>query len=655
MAQVRIKDHQKEQRFFFQRSAIAGAIIGALTLLLIGRLALLQIVRYEHYMDLAQGNRARIEPIPANRGLILDRSGKVLAENQPSYQLELVREQVEDLDRTLEGLARIGTIPEGEISEVRRLVRARRGFEAVPIRLRLTEAEISAFAVHRHEFPGVDIRARTTRYYPYGALAVHALGYVGAINEADLERIDRNAYAGTALIGKRGVESARETELHGVNGFREILVNAQGRSVQNDSNLASTLRTQAPQAGKDMMLSLDLPSQQAAEEAFAGRRGAAVAIDPHNGDVIAFVSVPGFDPGVFGRGITTKEYRALETNLDKPMINRAIGGTYPAGSTVKPVLAMAGLAYGIVTPNEVRYCPGVYLVPGSSRRAREGRGGVHGAVAMRTAIAKSCDVYFYGLAYELGVDRIHEFLSPFGYGAKTGIDIAGEVTGLLPSREWKKRRFKDPSEGAWYPGDSVNFGIGQGFMTVTPIQLAQVTAVLAAKGAVFKPRLVTGIRDPASGVVTPVAPEQLPHVKGGTPEQWDVIMQGMRETMISGTARAIATSAEYQIAGKTGTAQVYSVAQNQRLDRKVDERLRDHSWFIAFAPADKPEIAVAVLVENGGFGAAASAPIARKIMDAYLLPRLKAGEVAPATPHSPGSGDGEEAEEGHVHDEAEGT
>jgi penicillin-binding protein 2 len=264
-------------------------------------------------------------------------------------------------------------------------------------------------------------------------------------------------------------------------------------------------------------------------------------------------------------------------------------------------------------------------------------------------------VYFYGLAYELGVDRIHEFLSPFGYGAKTGIDIAGEVTGLLPSREWKKRRFKDPSEGAWYPGDSVNFGIGQGFMTVTPIQLAQVTAVLAAKGAVFKPRLVTGIRDPASGVVTPVAPEQLPHVKGGTPEQWDVIMQGMRETMISGTARAIATSAEYQIAGKTGTAQVYSVAQNQRLDRKVDERLRDHSWFIAFAPADKPEIAVAVLVENGGFGAAASAPIARKIMDAYLLPRLKAGEVAPATPHSPGSGDGEEAEEGHVHDEAEGT
>jgi penicillin-binding protein 2 len=631
---VRIKDHQKELRFFIQRSAVAAMIIAGLSALLIGRLVLLQIIRYDYYTDLAQGNRARIEPIPANRGLILDRNGKVLAENQASYQLELVREQVPDLQQTLKGLVSINVIRAEEVEDVRRVIRARRGFEAVPIVLRLSEEQISSFAVHRHEFPGVDIRARSTRFYPHGSLAVHALGYVGAISETDLTRIDRGAYAGTALIGKRGVEAARESELHGINGFREILVNAQGRSVQKQGVLESTLRTQAPRAGSDLILSLDLPAQLAAEEAFIGRRGAAIAIDPHTGDVLVMASMPGFDPGLFGRGITRKEYRELETSIDRPLFNRAIGGTYPPGSTVKPVLGMAGLAYGLVKPNDSHFCPGVYRVPGSSRIAREGKGGVHGTIDLRTAIAESCDVYFYGLAYELGVDRMHEFLAPFGFGKPTGIDIAGEQTGILPSRDWKKKRYKNPSDGAWYPGDSVNFGIGQGFMTVTPMQLAQVTSVLAAKGAVFKPRLVTGIRNPATGSVAAVAPEPLPHVQGGTPEQWDVIMEGMRGTLTRGTARAIGSSAEYDIAGKTGTAQAYSVAQNQRLDRKVDERLRDHSWFIAFAPAESPQIAVAVLVENGGFGASAAAPIARKIMDAYLLPRLPKA-VVPATDGTP--------------------
>ena len=616
---VRLKDHQKELRSFMQRSAIAAATIGAMALILLGRLVLLQIIRYDYYLDQAQGNRTRLEPIPANRGLILDRNGKILAENQPSFQLELVREQVPDLDETLKGLQKLQIITKDDIEDTRRQIRAHRVFEAVPIRLRLSEEEIARFAVHRHEFPGVEIRARSTRSYPHGSLAVHALGYVGAISDKDLERIDRNDYAGTSLMGKLGVESARETELHGKNGYQEILVNAQGRSVERRG---ADLHRQPPRAGADLLLSIDLPSQQAAEEGFAGRRGAAIALDPHTGDVLVFASMPGFDPSVFGRGITRSEYRALESNIDKPLFNRAISGTYPAGSTVKPVLGMAGLAYGLMTPEETRYCPGVYVVPGSSRRAREGRGGVHGTVDLRTAIAESCDVYFYALAVELGVDRIHEFLSPFGYGKVTGIDIAGEVAGLLPSREWKMKRFRNPSDGAWYPGDSVNFGIGQGFMSVTPMQLAQVTSVLAAKGAVFKPRLVTGLRDPVSGATTKIDPVPLPHVKGGTPAQWDVIMEGMRATMTRGTARAIATSAEYNMAGKTGTAQAYSVAQNQRLDRKVDERLRDHSWFIAFAPAESPQIAVAVLVENGGFGASAAAPIARKIMDAYLLPRL---------------------------------
>jgi penicillin-binding protein 2 len=359
-----------------------------------------------------------------------------------------------------------------------------------------------------------------------------------------------------------------------------------------------------------------------------------VAIDPNNGDVLAFVSLPGFDPSLFGRGITAREYRDLERNIDQPLFNRAIKGTYPAGSTVKPVLAMAGLAYGVVTPEETRYCPGYYTVT-ASRRAREGRGGVHGAVAMREAIADSCDVYFYGLAVDLGVDKIAEFLSPFGFGRRTGIDIAGEVAGILPSREYKANRFRnarDPSEGAWYVGDTVNFGIGQGFMTVTPMQLAQVTAVLAAQGKVFQPRLVTGVRNPQTGETEIIPPNPLPQVKGGTPAQWDVIMEGMRQTMVSGTARAIAKSAEYNMAGKTGTAQVRSVGQNESVQAAAkEERLRDHSWLIAFAPAEDPKIAVAVLVENGGFGASAAGPIARQIFDAYLLPRLPKKDAALAT------------------------
>jgi penicillin-binding protein 2 len=625
---VRIKDHQKELRSFLERNAVAAATIAALALLLLGRLVLLQVIRYDYYLDQALGNRTRLEPLPANRGLILDRNGKILAENQPSFQLEMVREQVPDIKETLKGLQKLGLIAKDDVDDVQRVIRAHRVFEAVPLRLRLSEVEIARFAVHRHEFPGVEIRARSTRSYPQGSLAVHALGYVGAISDQDLTRIDRAAYAGTSLMGKLGVESAREAELHGKNGYQEILVNAQGRSVERKG---ADLHRQPPRAGSDLILSLDLPSQQAAEEGFAGRRGAAIAIDPNTGDVLVLASMPGFDPGIFGRGITRSEYLALEKNIDLPLFNRALRGVYPPGSTVKPVLGMAALAYGIVKPEETHYCPGVYLVPGSSRRAREGRGGVHGTVDLRTAIAESCDVYFYGVAYELGPDRIHEFLDPFGFGKVTGIDIAGEQTGLLPSREWKRKRYKNPSEGAWYAGDSVNFGIGQGFMSVTPMQLAQITSVLAAKGAVFKPRLVTGIRDPITGKTQRIEPTALPPVKGGTAEQWEVIMEGMRATMTRGTARAIATSAEYQMAGKTGTAQVFSVGQSERyVANQVAERLRDHSWFIAFAPAEAPQIAVAVLVENGGFGASAAAPIARKIMDAYLLPRLP--KSAPAAP-----------------------
>jgi penicillin-binding protein 2 len=635
---ARIKDHQYEQHFFLQRTFVAAFVIAALTLVLLGRLVLLQIVRYDHYLDLAQGNRARKVPIPAPRGLILDRNGNVLAENQTSFQLELTREQVElvgDLETTLNGLVAIKVLSSEELPDVRRMIRARRSFEAVPIRMRLTEEQMFSFATRQHEFPGVEIQTRSARSYPHGALAVHALGYVSAINENDLTRIDRSAYVGTNLIGKLGVEAAREAELHGVNGFEEKLVNAQGRSVlKQGALLESSLRNQPATAGSELILSIDLAAQQAAEKAFGNRRGAAIAIDPHNGDVLVLASMPGFDPGMFGRGITSKEYDALAKDPARPLTNRALSGTYPAGSTIKPVLGMAGLAYGEIDGQHTHYCPGTFSLRGVSKPWREGRGGTHGTVDVRTAIAESCDVYFYWLANELGVDKMHDFLSPFGYGRKTGIDISGEAAGVLPSKAYKKAR-KDLPDGNWYPGDTINFGIGQGFMLVTPLQIAQVTAVLAAKGAVFQPRLVTGIRDPSTGKTKIIEPVAMPHVKGGTPEQWDVVMEGMRATVTRGTARGI-QSKDYSIAGKTGTAQAYSVKANQRLDRQVEEHLRDHSWFMAFAPAEDPKIAVAVLVENGGFGASGAAPIVRAIMDAYLLPLLKQGAAeAGASPAAP--------------------
>ncbi|MEO7775376.1 MAG: penicillin-binding protein 2 [Steroidobacteraceae bacterium] len=611
------------------RTLAATLVITVLAITLASRLVLLQVARHDYYLELSQGNRARIEPIPANRGLILDRNGKVLAENQPAYQLELIREQVPDLKATLAGLADLGLIAQDEVEDTRRLVMSRRGFEGVPIRLRMGEEEIAKFAVHRHEFPGVDIRTRLTRFYPNGDLAVHALGYVAAIGEADLPRIDRAAYAGTTLIGKLGVESAREKELHGSNGFREILVNAQGRSVQRQGAFAPDLRSRAPKAGHDLTLSVDLAAQQAAEKGLTGRRGSVVAIDPQNGDVIVLASRPGFDPSLFGRGLTRAEYAGLEGDIDQPLFNRALRGIYPPGSTVKPVIAMAGLAYGVASATEAKYCNGAYRLANSRRVAREGRGGVHGWVNLETAIAESCDVYFYGLAADLGVDRLHDFLEPFGFGRVTGIDIAGEKTGILPSRAWKQKAFKRPEDQVWFPGETVNFGIGQGFMSVTPLQLAQVTAVLAAHGKVFKPRLVTGMRDSESGVIRKIAPEPMPDVKGGTEDEWKIILKGMMATMTRGTAKGITKDVAYVIAGKTGTAQVFSVAQNARyVEKNVSERLRDHSWFIAFAPAEAPRIAVAVLVENGGFGAAAAAPIARQVMDAYLLPLL--GNPAPA-------------------------
>jgi penicillin-binding protein 2 len=629
---VRIKDHWKEQRLFERRALVAGCVIVVLTLTLIGRLYLLQVMRHDYYTELSQGNQVRTEPIPAARGLILDRNGSLLAGNQPAYQLELVPEEVPNLNASLTGLVKLGLIEADGVDELRRTIRSRRPFDSVPVRLRMSDEDVARFAVHRFEFPGLDIKTRQTRFYPEGELAVHALGYVGAISEPDLQHIDRAAYSGTALIGKLGVESAYEKQLHGGNGYREILVNALGRSVQHQGLLVPDLRSRAAAAGNDLVLSLDLKVQKVAEEALGERRGAVVALNPRNGDVIALASRPGFDPSLFARGITNSEYATLTDNIDKPLLNRALRGAYPSGSTIKPAIALAGLTYHVLNPDKVEFCDGVFHLPGSTRLFREGKTGRHGHIALQDAIAKSCDVYFYGLAATLGVNRIATFLAPFGYGSLTGIDISGEKPGLLPTPEWKKTAFKRPADQVWFPGETVNFGVGQGYFLVTPLQLAHVAGMIAGRGINFRPRLVIGLRD-ANGTVKPIAPIAGKRIEGVSDADWDRVVNGMVGAATYGTARESGKGAAYSIAGKTGTAQVFTVAQNAKYNEKtVEERLRDHAWFIAFAPVEQPRIAVAVLVENGGFGASAAAPIARKVMDTYLLDadgKLKAALQAP--------------------------
>jgi len=627
----RIKDFWREQRLFEQRSIAATVIICTLTAVLVGRLIWLQVVEYERYSDLAQGNRVRIEPQPAPRGIIYDRNGAILAENKPAYQLELVPEEVGDIDATLRGLVGIGLLPEEDLDDARRVIRSHRPFDSVPIRLRLDEEDMARFAVHRFDFPGVDIRTRLARTYPHGDLAVHAIGYVGSISEGDLKRIDREQYAGTSTIGKVGVEAAYEDSLRGRNGRREIMVNARGRSVDKAGGLEAELATKPGDPGTDLFLTLDLEVQRVAEEVVRDNRAAIVALDPTNGDVIALVSRPGFDPNLFARGLTRAEYRDLNESVDRPLFNRALRGTYPPGSTIKPVVALAGLTYGVTDANLPHYCVGFFSLPGSTHRFRDWRPRGHGAVDLRTAIAQSCDTYFYEMASRIGPRRLHDFLAEFGLGEPTGIDIGGEKAGILPSPEWKRQTFRKRSDQVWFPGETVIFGIGQGYMTSTPMQLAHMTAILATRGNNFQPRLVRALRDPVTQKITDLAPKKLPTPQAGKAEDWDRIVDGMLAVMQGGTASRAAAGAPYTIAGKTGTAQVFSVAQNARYNEAaISERLRDHAWFVAFAPVESPKIALAVIVENGRSGSGTAAPIARAIMDAYLLRKFPAPTPAGA-------------------------
>jgi penicillin-binding protein 2 len=622
---VRIKDHWAEQRIFTLRGIIAGALVGVLLLTVASRLFYLTVLRHEYYAELSQGNRVRTEPIPPSRGLILDRRGVVMAENLPAFQLELVRELVggtPEINAILGRLVAIGLLEADDIGSIKRTILSHHVYESVPIKLQLDDQDMARFAVHRHEFTGVDIHARLSRHYPFGPMAVHALGYVAAISEQDLKRIDLDSYAGTTLIGKLGVEGAYENQLHGTRGYREVLVNAAGRPVERQGAYTPKLATRLPVAGADLILSVDMRVQRAAEDALSGKRGAAIAIDPHSGDVIALASTPGFDPNAFARGLTTKQYDALQNDIDKPLINRALRGAYPPGSTVKPFFALAALKYGVMTPDQTIFCPGHFSLPGSSHQFRDWKPKGHGTVNMRHAIQQSCDVYFYTVANRLGIDRMHDFMSTFGYGELTGIDIPGEKPGLMPSTEWKRHAYKRAAEQVWFPGETISVGIGQGYMLATPMQLAHAVSGIASRGQIFKPRLVTGVRPAGSTTVAPREVQPEPSLTAVTADQWSVIVEGLElATGPGGTAAAATAGSPYKIAGKTGSAQVFTIGQNEKYNEKqVSERLLDHALFISFAPAEDPKLAVAVFVENGKHGGSTAAPIARKIFDAYLLP-----------------------------------
>jgi len=619
---LQFKDPWQEQRLFLSRVIAAGIIVLLLSGVLVTRLVQLQIVNYERFAELSQGNRYRIDPVPPTRGIIYDRNGVVIAENRPNWELVAIGEQIDNLDRTLRSLEQLGLVDRSEHDTLRKLVRSHRGFERVKL-ANLSEEQAATFAVRRHLFSGVDIQEALTRYYPFGEASAHAIGYVSSVSETDLERIDRSNYAGTSHIGKTGVERAYEDRLHGQVGYRQLVVNAQGRVMRtletNDPDV--DFQSKAPVPGENLVVTLDMKLQLAAQEALADTRGAVVAIDPRSGDVLALVSTPSFDGNRFAEGLSRRDFVALNTDPDKPLFNRALAGTYPPGSTVKPFIALTALQHESVAPEHEIYCPGEWRLPGQTHRYREGRGGVHGNVDLHEAIVRSCDVYFYQLAMAIGIENLSNGLTAFGFGAPTGLDISGEQSGIVPSPEWKKRNFSRREDQVWFPGETVITGIGQGYMLVTPIQLASAGATLAARGTRFAPRLLLGTENGVTGEMSLLDPVALPTVEDHAPEHWQLVSDAMVGVTSDpkGTAHTQMNGAHYTVAGKTGTAQVIGIAQDQKYrEEDIDERQRDHGLFVAFAPADAPRIALGIVVENGGGGSRAAAPVARKVLDAFF-------------------------------------
>lgn len=618
-----IKDHHSERRLFIAR-VILTSIIGFLLLsTVIARLVQLQVFDYEVFAAQSQGNRVRIEPVPPIRGLVLDREGRVLAENLPAYQLELIPEQVADIDDTLRRLAALGLIETDDIPAFKERCESGPRFKPVTLNLRLSDEEIANFAIQRPRFPGVDFQPRLVRHYPNGEAVAHAVGYVGALSKNDLARLNPSAYAGTAHTGKTGVESSFESSLHGDVGYRHIVSNALGRQIPTDSReFAESLPNDESAApGQNVYLSLDLDLQLLATQALEGRRGAVVALDPWNGEILAMVSAPSFDPNLFAVGMSTSQYSGLLGDLDKPLFNRAIRGAYPPGSTIKPMLALAALDTGATSLQRRSVCRGFFMLPNDTHRYRDWKPEGHGEVDIRDAITQSCDVYFYEISGDVGIDNMHDYLEQFGLGHATGIDISGEHPGINPSRDWKRASFSQRDDQRWYHGETVINSIGQGYMLTTPLQLASAAGALATRGTRFEPHLVAAIEDALTGERTLTTPKRLADVRINDQTYWETVIGGIHDVMqnVRGTAYAVGGGAPYQMAGKSGTAQVISIAQEDEYDEEeIAERLRDHALFIAFAPLDNPRIAVAVIVENGSSGSRVAAPIARAIMDEYL-------------------------------------
>ncbi len=619
------KDQMREQKLFQSRVIACAVGVLLLTAVLVGRLVQLQVVDTQHFTELSEGNRIKTAPLPPTRGLIFDRNGLLLAENLPTWQLVAVPEEIDDLEGVLNELTRLDLLVDADLEELARTARSRRGFERVTLG-NLSESQAARFAVRRHRFPGIDIQEGLVRHYPYADAGAHALGYVGSISSEDLEVIDRGEYAATSQIGKTGVERRYENILHGQVGYRQQEVNAQGRvlldpAMTEGGDSQPGLLTRWPTPGRHVVLSIDMRLQIAGARAMGAQRGAVVAIDPRNGDLLALISTPGFDPNRFAAGLSRNDYVALTTDPDNPLFNRALAGRYPPGSTIKPMLALAALDHETVDPHEEHFCGGYFRLPGSTHRYRDWRPEGHGPMNLHSAIVESCDVYFYQLAVELGIESLGSSLLAFGFGAPTGIDISGEVAGIVPSPEWKRQQFANPADQAWYPGETVIAGIGQGYTQATPLQLAHASAAIAARGQRFRPRLLIGTEDAVSGVFDPVQPAEVDPVPIADESHWQAIHDAMLGVTSepNGSGRTAMIGTAYEVAGKTGTAQVFSVGQDEEYDEEnIDERLRDHGLFVAFAPFDAPEIAVAVVVENGGGGNRAAAPVARAILDAHF-------------------------------------
>jgi penicillin-binding protein 2 len=599
---------------FRARVLIASLAVLCAFALLAARLVYLQVFRHTDLSEQAESNRTAIVPIVPNRGLILDRNGVVLASNYSAYTLEITPSKVENLEETIAALEKVVDIQLRDKRRFKRLREEAKNFESLPIRTRLTDVEVARFAAQRFRFPGVDIKARLFRSYPYGELGSHVVGYIGRINQSEKERIDegddQGNYRGTDYIGKLGVEQSFEKQLHGITGVEQVETSAGGRAVRR-------LASNPAVPGDTVMLSIDIKLQKLVEDMFGDRRGALVALDPKTGDVLAFVSKPTFDPNLFVDGIDAESWEALNESIDKPLLNRALRGTYPPGSTYKPFMALAALQLGARAPGTLINDPGFYMFGGRRFGSPENEKG--GIMDMHRAIVESSNVYFYSLANELGVDAMHDFMKPLGFGQITGIDINGEVRGVLPSQAWKRNYFKRPEQQKWFAGETISLGIGQGYNSFTMLQLAQATAVLANNGIKYKPRLVIGTQDPVTRTIHPL-PVAPPEDLGYKPENVAVIRKGLAGVVQGGTSARVFAGAGYLSGGKTGTAQAVGAPKGSKYNSaKMEEHQRDHALYIAVAPAEAPQIALAVIVENAGWGAGAAAPIARRAFDYLLL------------------------------------